>query len=97
MKKEFVQEDYAIDLPLCQPELLGENIKRIGNIIYYNKEFLSKDEFIEQIKGVKSIELKSTHKVKNNKIYIFLPLYAFGIWAIPIFVFSLVGNLFSRK
>lgn len=99
MKKQFIQEDYEIALPLCKPEVVDKNIEFIAGVLYYddNEKFLSKHEFINRIKGVKSIKLESNHRVKDNVIYIALPLYTFGLWALPIFVFALVGNLFTGK
>jgi len=94
MKIDFIREDYNIILPLHES---GDGWKLSRSIFSNDEEFLNKDEFIKRIKEAKKIELQAHYKIKNKSIYLFLPIYAFLVWGLPILVFSLVGNLFSKK
>ena len=98
MKNDYIQEDYDIFLPLRVPEKLEGGLEFMGPLIYADEKekFLSKEQFIERAKGAKSIELRGTSKVKNKAIYLYLPIYAFVVWALPILMFVLVGNLFGK-
>lgn len=98
MKYNYVTEDYSVELPLRTP-VKGDTFTILSSIIYHddNMKFLSKQEFIEHIKDAKSINLHSSHTVKNRGIYLYLPLYSFVIWAFPILIFALLGILFERS
>lgn len=97
MKDDFIKQDYDIYLPLKVPEKINDNFEFIGSSLYHNDEkFLSKEEFIKRVKGIKSIELQSDYKV-NKAIYLVLPIYAFMVWALPILMFALLGNLFGKN
>lgn len=98
LKKDYIQEDFSIDLLLRTPEKVGDNIELIADFLYFdqNEKSLSKDQFIERIKGSKAIEFQSKHTVKNKSIYLYLPIYSFIIWAFPILLFTLLGVLFEK-
>ena len=49
------------------------------------------------MKKAKGITIRPRTNVKDESIYLFLPLYAFAVWMLPVLVFSLVGLLFSRN
>lgn len=44
----------------------------------------------------KTLEYRETNSLEGN-FYFMLPIYCFGIWAIPILVFSVIGILFGKK
>ena len=93
MKKDYVKDSYNIDLPMQS----GPGLLPIARIIFDNEnEMLSKEQFIEVIKGCKSIELRSEHKVINRAIYLYLPIYSFIVWALPILVFAFLGIIFEK-
>ena len=58
---------------------------------------ITKDEFLDKMKKAKGITIRPRTNVKDESIYLFLPLYAFAVWMLPVLVFSLVGLLFSRN
>lgn len=99
MKKDYIQEDFDIFLPLKVPlKTEVSNLEIIAESLYHNDEdFLSKEKFIERVKVAKSIELRSNFKVKNKSIYLYLPFYTFIVWAFPILMFALLGNLFEKN
>jgi hypothetical protein len=108
MKSHFVEEDYEISTVLKVPEKIpstdkeSHNIEMIGEFLFSGKDVfhtvsITKKEFVEKIKKAKGITIETKTKVKDNSIYLILPLYAFAIWMIPILVFSLVGLLFLTK
>jgi hypothetical protein len=86
-------------MPLKVPlKTEGSNLTLIAESLYHNDdEFLSKEKFIERVKVAKYIELHSNFKVKNKSIYLYLPIYAFMVWAFPILMFALLGNLFKTN
>ncbi len=97
MKKDYVTEDYSIYAPqrVEKKEIDGDIY--LGAVLYTNpNEFLSKEQFIERVKGAKAIELQSGHKI-NKSIYLYLPIYSFVIWAFPILVFVMLGYLFEKS
>ncbi|MBI4764277.1 MAG: hypothetical protein HY787_06710 [Deltaproteobacteria bacterium] len=99
MKKDYVAETYSIWAPLLVPEKVGDGVERLAAWLYpnQNERFLSKEQFIERVKGAKGVELKSEHTVKNKAIYLYLPIYSFVVWAFPILVFVAVGRLFEKN
>ena len=62
-----------------------------------DEETLAKKQLVERIMKAKGIMIASKSKVKDKSIYIFLPLYAFAVWAMPITVFSLVGIFLAKE
>jgi hypothetical protein len=84
MKHGYVTEDYSVELPL-QGSFSGE-ITGISRLLYADRDdqYLSKQQFLESIKDAKAINLHSSYTVKNQAIYLYLPIYSFVIWAFPI-------------
>lgn len=76
-------------------EAVAENLFFGKNV--FNTLSITKKEFVDRMKKAKGVTIKSKNKIKDKSIYLLLPLYAFTVWSIPIFVFSLVGLLFSRR
>ena len=108
MKSHFVEEDYEITTVLKVPEKIpstdkeSHDIEMIGEFLFSGKDVfdtvsITKKEFVEKIKKAKGITIETKTKIKDNSIFLILPLYTFAIWMIPILVFSLVGLLFSKK
>jgi hypothetical protein len=98
MKKDYVDDSYKIFLPFRTPEDMGGGVKRLANWLYANEDeqYLSKEQFIERAKGARALDLQSEHKVKNRAIYLYLPIYSFAIWALPLLVFVILGHLFAK-
>jgi len=66
-------------------------------LLEFNTISITKKQFVDRMKKAKGVTIESKTKIKDKSAYLFLPLYAFGVWAIPILLFSLVGLLFSRR
>jgi|GEM_PF-2599355 hypothetical protein len=105
MKSHFIEEDYFITATLKEPvkETLkdGREWTQTGEMLFgygdvFNEIALTKKEFVDRMKKAKGITIESKNTVRDNLIYIVLPIYVFTIWAIPILVFSLVGLIFDR-
>ena len=109
MNKNLINENYIIPLP----ETLQAKISEAKKHDYTNQEVIDylqdkfkelidretlsiKAEELNKLLMTKELHIKSQHNV-DSIIYLILPIYAFGIWAIPILVFSIVGSIFSRK
>lgn len=108
MKSHFIEEDYEVMMVYKVPEKMAatDNVpghwETISENLFYNKDVfdtisITKKEFIDRMKKAKGVTIESKTKIKDKSVYLFLPLYAFAVWTIPIVVFSLVGLLFSRK
>ncbi len=102
MKEEFIQEDYFISFPLKNPEKISDKITLIAEGLFGRDKdgyptVLTKKEFVEKIKKAKGVTIESQNKVKNKLIFLFLPLYSFTVWAVPILIFSLIGILFGKN
>ena len=74
----------------------------VAESLFYEKDVfdtlsITKKEFTDRMKKAKGVTIESKNKVKDKSVYVFLPLYAFTVWAIPILVFSLLGSLFTKK
>jgi hypothetical protein len=103
MKNHFIEETYEVWVVYKDLEEAGD-LELIAQDLFYNKDVfdtlnpsITKKEFVERMKKAKRITIESKNKIKDKSIYLFLPLYAFAVWMIPILVFSLIGLLFSRK
>ncbi len=100
MKYDFINEDYEITEYLKNSTTnpiaisLGEELFRDNA---FGQWAITKTEFINRIKNSKNIHLQSNHKVQNRTIYLYLPIYGFMVWGIPIFIFSLLGDLFGKN
>jgi len=100
MKNDFIKEDYEITEYLKNPETnpsgfsLEEELFR-DNIL--GQWAITKNEFVKRIKNSERIHIKSNHKIQDKTIYLYLPIYGFIVWGVPIFVFSLLGNLFGKS
>jgi hypothetical protein len=113
MKSEYIEEDYQVMMVYKVPEkekvegsaghweAVAENLFYTKtdplNLLDYISPVLTKKEFVEKMKKAKGITIESISKIKDKIIYVYLPIYAFAVWMIPILVFSLIGLLFSRK
>ena len=108
MKEDFIQEDYTIMMLLKTPERFApteefpEGIVFDAQNLFHGKDIfdefsITKKQFVERIKKAKEVTIESKNKIEDKSIYILLPLYAFGVWAIPIIVFALIGILFTKK
>lgn len=98
MKYDFIKEDYEITEYLknlgtkprgvtLEEELFRDNA--------FGQWAITKSDFIKRIKNIERIYLKSNHEVQYKTIYLYLPLYGFIVWGVPIFGFFLLGNLFG--
>jgi len=109
MKKDLINENYIIPLPETLQAKISEakkhdytNQKIIDYLQDKFKEWIDREtlsikaEELNKLLMTKELHIKSQHHV-DSIIYLILPIYAFGIWAIPILVFFLVGSIFSRK
>lgn len=108
MKNDFIQEDYEIMMIYKTPEKIPPTEKFpnewevLAEDLFYGKDVfdtlsITKKQFADRMKKAKGVTIESKNKVKDKSVYVFLPLYAFAVWAIPILVFSLLGILFYRK
>ena len=113
MKNDYIEEDYEVMMVYTVPEkekIEGStgHLEAIAADLFYKKTdplslldyvapALTKKEFVEKMKKAKGITIESNSKIKDKIIYVYLPIYAFAVWMIPILVFSLMGLLFSRK
>lgn len=108
MKSQFIEEDYQVSVFYKEPEKgSADGRKEIGVLLFDYKDPLgllkndpmtiTKKEFVDMMKMAKDVNIVPKSWVKDRAIYLYLPMYAFVVWAIPIVVFSLVGLLFSRK
>lgn len=108
MKNQFIEEDYEVMMVYKVPEKMAttDNVpshwEAVAENLFYNKDIfdtisITKKEFVERMKKAKGVTIESKNKIKDKSVYLFLPLYAFAVWTVPILVFSLVGLLFSRK
>ena len=106
MEEDFIEKDFDVVMIYKTPEKasadLPSNLTAIGEDLFYGKdEFdnlsITKEQFVERMKKAKGITIQSKNRIKDRSIYIYLPIYGFAIWAIPILVFSLLGNLFIKK
>lgn len=106
MKAAFIDEDYEITIAYKTPEKVqatGNTQKEweiVGETLFhdvFDEISITKKQFIERIQKAKGITIESKHKLNDYKIYIYLPLYAFAVWGVPIVVFTLLGILFSKK
>ena len=110
MKEDYIQEDYTIMMLLKTPERFGVSEEDPEGIFHWNAENLflgergifdensiTKKEFVERMKKAKGVEITSKNYIVDKSIYIFLPIYAFGVWAIPIIVFTLIRVVFTQK
>jgi hypothetical protein len=104
MKNDYIQYDYTF-WP-SEPQNLGKGETSgkgagweevIPFLFTHEGNLLTKDQFIERIKGAKSIQAISFHKVKDRSIYVYLPIYALIVWALPILMFALLGILFGKN
>ena len=100
MKYDFIKEDYEINEYLKNSELNPSGIS-LEEELFKDNAFgqwaITKSEFINRIKNSERIHLESNHKVQYRTIYLYLPIYGFIIWSVPIFVFSLLGYLFGKS
>jgi hypothetical protein len=107
MKSHFIEEDYEVTTVFKVPEKLPatanmSNWEFVGEDLFSGKDAfdaisITKKEFVDRMKKAKGVTIDSKTKIKDKSVYLYLPLYAFVVWMIPIVVFSLVGLLFSRK
>jgi len=108
MKEDFIQEDYEIMMIYKTPEKIAptENFphewEAVAENLFYGKDIfdniaITKKQFVERMKKAKGVTITSKNRIKNRSVYTFLPVYAFGIWALPIIVFSLIGIVFTQK
>jgi hypothetical protein len=102
MKRQFIEEDFEVMLVYQSPQNTesGENI--VGEDLFHGKDWvgkaaITKENFVDRIKKAKGFNIWSKHRVVNKGIFLYLPLYAFAVWAVPIVVLSLIGVLFSRE
>lgn len=102
MKKDYVQEQYEIVLSTKDPEAFEVAFSQVSaNIFHYTDNegvahLTNKPTMLDNVDR-KGIKVRSNNQVKNARIYLFLPIYAFLIWALPIAVFSLLGRLFLKR
>ena len=99
MKYDFIKEDYGLTEYLKNSGTNPEGVS-IEEDLFRDNAFgqwaITKSDFINRIKNSEGIRLKSNHRVKDRKIYLYLPVYGFIVWSVPIFVFYLLGCL-GRK
>jgi len=108
MKSHFVEEEYEIMMAYKVPEkvaaanntqsdweLVGENLFQGQDA--FDSISITKKQFVERMRKAKGVTIESKQRVKDNALYLYLPLYAFAVWMMPILVFSLLGMLFSGK
>jgi hypothetical protein len=108
MKSHFIEEDYEIMMVYKEPEKMPASDngpghwEAVAENLFFNKDVfdtiaITKKEFVDRMKKAKGVTIDSKTTIKDKSVYLFLPLYTFLVWTIPILVFSLVGFLFSRK
>lgn len=107
MKFNFVNEEYEITMSYKVPAKIPSQESKANDWIIVaetlfpqglvDQAFTTQKEVKEKLMKAKGVTIKSKNEVKDNLIYVFLPLYAFIIWAFPILIFSLIGILFGKK
>jgi hypothetical protein len=105
-KNVFIQEDYQILIEHKGPpanawkppetDIVVSNNPGIFDQFIFETESITKQDFVNMMKKAKSVTIESKNKIKDNSIYLLLPIYAFTIWGLPILVFSGVGIIFGR-
>lgn len=108
MKSHFGQEKYDILINYKEPEVVAaadngqDGWEFVGESLFYGKDIYDKititlKEFVDRMKKAKGVTIDSKTTIKDKSIYLYLPLYVFAIWAVPILVFCFLGLLFSAK
>jgi hypothetical protein len=99
MKKQYIDEDYEIYLPLKEPVKVGKNSYRLSESLFQQDERITKKQLVSRLENtnIENITITTIQKRFDDRIYIVLPLLTFLVWFIPVMVFSLVGILFSRR